>query len=320
MWQPDASIALLKQRAQIIMAIRGFFADKEVMEVETPALSQATVTDLHLACFSTTFVGPGFSQGKTLHLQTSPEYAMKRLLAAGSGSIFQISKAFRNEEAGRFHNPEFTLLEWYRLGFDDFALMAEVDELLQLVLVTGKAEQLSYQGAFLKYLNIDPLDTTIEALHQVLANHGLADVVGESDDQDMCLQLLFSQLIEPKIGQDIPCFVYHFPASQASLAKLNTQDTRVARRFELYFKGIELANGFDELTDADEQLRRFNEDNTKRIIAGKSANDIDTNFIDALRAGLPDCAGVALGIDRLIMLATDQHSIERVLSFSLQRA
>jgi lysyl-tRNA synthetase class 2 len=132
--------------------------------------------------------------------------------------------------------------------------------------------------------------------------------------------LLFSQLIEPKIGQDIPCFVYHFPASQASLAKLNTQDTRVARRFELYFKGIELANGFDELTDADEQLRRFNEDNTKRIIAGKSANDIDTNFIDALRAGLPDCAGVALGIDRLIMLATDQHSIERVLSFSLQRA
>ncbi|MFT4924292.1 MAG: lysyl-tRNA synthetase class 2 [Phenylobacterium sp.] len=324
MWQPNASINTLKQRAKILATIRQFFAEKSVMEVETPALSQATVTDLHLSGFITEFVGPGYAQGKTLYLQTSPEYAMKRLLAFGAGSIFQLAKAFRNEEAGRFHNPEFTLLEWYRIGFDDFALMAEVDELLQRVLNTDKAEQRSYQSVFIEYLNIDPLNSSIaqlsKQLGEALAQYGLADVVADESDIDTLLQLLFSEVIEPKIGREVPCFIYHFPASQASLAKLHQPDPRVAERFEVYFKGIELANGFHELTDADEQLRRFEQDNDKRLAAGLQAHAIDYNLIDALRDGLPDCAGVALGIDRLVMLAQDEASIDQVVTFTIDRA
>ncbi len=290
------------------------------MEVETPCLSQATVTDLHLVSFTTEFIGPGFAQGKTLHLQTSPEYAMKRLLAFDSGSIFQINRAFRNEEAGRFHNPEFTLLEWYRVGFDDFALMAEVDELLQQVLNCPKAEQRSYQSVFQQYLNVDPLNTSVAALRAASTQHGLGDVAAEETNLDTLLQLLFSQVVEPQIGQQAPCFIYHFPASQAALAKLHPADNRVAERFEVYFKGIELANGFHELTDADEQLRRFEQDNALRMADGKQANKIDHHLIDALRAGLPDCAGVALGIDRLVMLALNETSIDKVLAFAVQRA
>lgn len=320
MWQSSATIALLQQRAQILGSIRQFFNRKGVMEVETPCLSHATVTDQHLGSFSTEFVGPGFPQGKTLYLQTSPEYAMKRLLACGSGSIYQINKAFRNEEAGRFHNPEFTLLEWYRVGFDDFALMAEVDELLQLVLNSGMAERRSYQSVFEQYLDIDPLNTDIAQLHDVLQKYALADAVVGETCPDTLLQLLFSQIIEPQIGQQVPCFIYHFPAGQAALARLHPADPRVAERFEVYFKGIELANGFHELTDADEQLSRFEQDNAKRLAAAKPVNVIDGRLIDALRAGLPDCAGVALGIDRLIMLAQRQDAIDKVLSFAIDRA
>lgn len=319
-WQPNATIAALKHRAQTLASIRQFFADKAVMEVETPCLSHATVTDLHLVSFATEFVGPGYSQGKTLYLQTSPEYAMKRLLAAGSGSIYQINRAFRNEEAGRFHNPEFTLLEWYRVGFDDFALMDEVDELLQQVLGTDKAQQCSYQSVFMTYLNIDPLDTTVAVLQEVLQQHGMGDIAAEIDCLDTLLQMLFGEVIEPQIGRDVPCFIFHFPASQASLAKLHQPDPRVAERFEVYFKGIELANGFHELTDGDEQLSRFKQDNAKRVAAGKQANVIDHHLIDALYAGLPDCAGVALGIDRLMMLAQGQDSIDQVLAFAVDRA
>ena len=320
MWQPNASITALRQRAAIVKTIRGFFEDRAVLEVETPSLSQATVTDQHLASFVTEFIGPGFAHGQTLYLQTSPEYAMKRLLAQGSGCIFQIGKAFRNEESGRFHNPEFTLLEWYRVGFDHFKLMDEVDELLQLVLETRKAERCSYQCAFMTHVGIDPLDTSVEALQQALVEHGMGDIAQIESCEDTLMQLLFSQVVEPNIGQQVPCFIYHFPASQAALAKIHGQDNRVAERFEVYFKGIELANGFHELTDGQEQLARFERDNAKRLADRKPANSIDRHLIDALNHGMPDCAGVALGIDRLIMLALAVDSIDQVLSFAIERA
>ncbi|MDK1290712.1 elongation factor P--(R)-beta-lysine ligase [Pseudoalteromonas umbrosa] len=319
-WAPSAQIETLKQRAAVLASIRSFFAERDVYEVETPSLSQASVTDVHLATFSTQFVGPSYAQGLPLYLQTSPEFAMKRLLAAGSGAIYQISKAFRNEESGRHHNPEFTMLEWYRPGFDEHLLMDEIDALMQCILSCDKAQRISYQAAFQQYLSIDPLTIELESLKAVCAEYGYKDIADEETTIDPLLQLLFCMEIEPQIGQDIPCFVYHFPASQAALAKLNEQDKRVAGRFELYYKGMELANGFNELTDAEEQSKRFDEDNLQRQQMNLPTVDKDMRFLAALDQGLPNCAGVALGIDRLVMLATDKREIKEVIAFDIERA
>jgi len=319
-WQPSASIQQLKQRAELLAKIRRFFEEKGVLEVETPAMSHATVTDVHLHTFQTHFVGPGFSDGQPLYLMTSPEFHMKRLLAAGSGSIYQIGKAFRNEENGRHHNPEFSMLEWYRTGFDHHDLMDEMDELLQLILDSGKAVRTTYQQAFLSVLEVCPLEASMEELKHVAGKLGLSDIANKEQDRDTLLQLLFSVGVEPRIGQQSPAFVYDFPASQAALAKINHNDPRVADRFEVYFKGIELANGFHELDDADEQLARFVEDNQHRLKMGLEMQPIDYNLIEALKAGLPACAGVALGIDRLVMLALDCDHIDQVTAFPFPRA
>lgn len=319
-WQPTASIKQLKQRAAVLSSIRGFFASKGVLEVDTPAMSQATVTDVHLHTFQTEFVGPGYAEGQTLYMMTSPEFHMKRLLSAGSGPIYQICKSFRNEESGRYHNPEFTMLEWYRPDFDHHDLMNEMDDLLQLVLQCDKAERMSYQQAFIQELGVCPLEGTMEQLKGVARTLGLADIADPEQDRDTLLQLLFSMGVENKIGQQFPAFVYDFPASQAALAQINPADNRVAERFEVYFKGIELANGFHELANGDEQLVRFEQDNMKRIHMGLKPQPIDFNLIEALRAGFPDCAGVALGIDRLIMLALKLDHIDQVTAFPIDIA
>lgn len=319
-WQPSASIENLNARAKIIKAIREFFYQRNVMEVETPSLSQASVTDIHLVSFSTQFVGPGFAKGLPLYLQTSPEFSMKRLLAAGSGAIFQLAKAFRNEEAGRHHNPEFTMLEWYRPHFNAAQLMDEIDDLMMSLLGCGTAERITYQDAFLKHLSCDPLTASIEELSALAAEQGFEHIAAQENDKDTLLQLLFCMCIEPKIGQQTPCFVYHFPASQAALAKLNSADSRVAERFELYFKGMELANGFDELTEGSEQRQRFVDDNQKRTSQGLPEVAIDERFLAALDNGLPQCSGVALGVDRLIMLALGAERISEVLAFDVERA
>ncbi|MFT4994991.1 MAG: lysyl-tRNA synthetase class 2, partial [Paraglaciecola sp.] len=256
-------MATLKARAHIIQQIRQFFINKGLMEVETSSLCQATVTDLHLHAFESTFDHPLKPQRQTLYLQTSPEYAMKRLLCAGSGPIFQICKAYRNEEAGRDHNPEFTLLEWYRPGFDHFQLMAEMDELLMEILACPSADKITYQQAFEQHLGVDPLDTSLQELKALAAKHGYADIALAEHNSDNLLNLLFSQHVETQIAQQRPCFVYNFPASQAALARVSPIDPRVAERFEVYFKGKELANGFHELSDAAEQGRRFAQDNTQ---------------------------------------------------------
>lgn len=322
---PSADIEQLKQRASIIQTIRQFFISRNLLEVETPVLSQAGVTDIHLFCFKTVFIGPEISpekqalSGVPLYMQTSPEFHMKRLLAAGSGSIFQISKAFRNEESGRFHNPEFTLLEWYQVDFDHFQLMDEMDQLLQLVLSCGQAKRLSYQQAFIEVLDVDPLSATVAQLIEAGNGLNLGEVLTLETDKDTILQLLFCVAIEPVISQEQPCFVYDFPASQAALARISPDDHRVAERFEVYYKGIELANGFHELSDGAEQLKRFEKDNLLRKQNNLPEMPIDYRFVESLKK-LPDCAGVALGIDRLIMLALDKDHINDVLSFNIERA
>jgi lysyl-tRNA synthetase class 2 len=310
----------LKKRSAIIARIRQFFAERAVWEVDTPALSQAAVTDVHLHSFSTSLVGPGFAKGLPLYLMTSPEFHMKRLLAAGSGAIYQISKAFRNEEAGRYHNPEFTMLEWYRPDFDHHQLMDEMDALLQAVLKCQGATRMSYQAAFQSCTGLCPLRADIDQLRALAATQGLADITEDETDKDTLLQLLFSVMVEPNIGQQAPAFVYDFPASQAALAKISEADPRVAHRFEVYFQGIELANGFYELQDAQEQRRRFEADNAMRVARGLRPQPIDQHLLAALDAGLPDCAGVALGIDRLVMLALGCDHIDAVTAFPVSRA
>lgn len=319
-WQPNAPITNLLKRATLIAEIRRFFADRGILEVETPAMSQATVTDVHLVPFKTDFVGPGASQGLELWLMTSPEYHMKRLLAAGSGPIYQISRCFRNEESGRHHNPEFTMLEWYRPHYDMYRLMNEVDDLLQQILECGSAESLSYQQAFLRHLQLDPLVATSEELQACAEKLEVGDLAAREEDRDTILQLLFMLGVEPLIGQDKPTFVYHFPASQAALAQISTEDHRVAERFEVYFKGIELANGFCELTDSQEQQRRFEQDNRKRTALGLPVQPIDNYLIEALSHGLPACSGVALGVDRLVMLALKAESLSEVIAFMVDRS
>lgn len=319
-WQPTASIEQLRQRARLLSQIRQFFAERDVLEVDTPAMSHATVTDLHLHTFQTEFVGPGYADGRKLYFMTSPEFHMKRLLAAGSGCIYQINKAFRNEENGRYHNPEFTMLEWYRVGFDHHKLMDEMDALLQHVLQCGSAERMTYEQAFIQVLGVCPLEGSMAELKAVAATLGLSDIAEPEEDRDTLLQLLFSIGVEGKIGQQSPAFVYDFPASQAALAKINQADPRVADRFEVYFKGIELANGFHELDNPQEQLKRFEDDNAKRVSIGLAAQLIDHHLIAALDSGLPNCAGVALGIDRLIMLAIGCDHIDQVTAFPFPRA
>jgi lysyl-tRNA synthetase class 2 len=313
-----------KSRGNVINAIRDFFKNKNVVEVETPSLSMGTVTDPYLEAFSTQYNyldNSDIDQSQQLYLQTSPEFHMKRLLASGYGCIFQICKAFRHEDSGRYHNPEFTLLEWYRIGFDQHDLMAEIDELLSTVVKTQKSEKISYQNLFIKFVSIDPLTATFAQLYGVIELHGkAADWLYESDDCDLLLQFIFSEIIEKNIGLSRPCFVYNFPIAQASLAKECADDNRVAQRFECYFKGVELANGFNELTDADTQITRFEQDNSKRQQLGLATKNIDENFIKALQSGLPQCAGVALGIDRLMMIALEKSAIEDVISFPIERA
>lgn len=321
LWQPSASIENLKQRAAIIQSIRHFFAQRGVLEVETPCLSAATVTDPYLQSMSAVFQEEGFQQSKTLYLQTSPEFAMKRLLAAGSGPIYQMGKSFRNGEVGRFHNPEFTMLEWYRPGFDHHDLMSEMDALLQTVLHSLPAERLSYAEIFARYLAIDPHTASVELLQTTALQAGIQTSVELLQaDRDTWLHLLMSHVIEPQLGQQQPSFIYDFPATQAALARVRPDTPPVAERFEVYSKGIELANGFHELADAKEQQQRFKADLSKRQLLGYSPVPMDQHLLAALAAGLPDCAGVALGIDRLVMLATQATDIKQVISFTVDRA
>ncbi|MEZ5543146.1 MAG: EF-P lysine aminoacylase EpmA [Pseudomonadota bacterium] len=323
-WQPTATLETLKLRAMVLARVRAYFARAEVLEVETPMLSAAAATSPHLASFATRYFGPGKRSGSTLYLQTSPEYAMKRLLAAGSGSIFQLCKVFRDGEYGPRHNPEFTMLEWYRVQYNHLDLMQDVErlviEVLEGIFPIRGVYHWRYRDLFREYVQLDPFNTTPEALQAVLASRAGIETVGmQGADLDTWLELVMTHIIEPRLGAEL-IFIRDYPVSQAALARLRPGNPPVASRFEVYLNGVELANGFHELADVHEQRMRFDQENRMREYHGLPAMPVDEHLQAALAAGLPECAGVALGIDRLLMLATNAADVADVMSFGFESA
>lgn len=324
-WRPACSLEVLKKRAWMLTCIRNFFAQRQVLEVETPCLASATGTDQHLTALSSQLQVPGQAHRATYYWQTSPEFAMKRLLAAGTGSIFQICKAFRDEESGRYHNPEFTLLEWYRVDFDLFELMDELGLLLSQVLSSSESDRccefISYKQVWMDYVGIDPHSASLAEFEHCAEGHCLTEAASLcGNDVSVWLDFLFSILIQPHLGHHVITFVYDYPACQASLARIRSEQPAVAERFEVFIEGIELANGFHELKDADEQQRRFQHEQQQRQVRGLFVPRQDQRFLAALRQGLPDCSGVAVGLDRVLMLIVGQEHIDEVLSFPVSRA
>jgi lysyl-tRNA synthetase class 2 len=319
-WRPTASLPALKARADLNRLIRDFFQHRAVLEVETPLMSRGSGTDPHLTPIVARYGVEHASEGSPRYLQTSPEFAMKRLLAAGSGPIYQLCKAFRDGESGSRHNPEFTMLEWYRPGLSLEQLMDEVEALVRetLPLAAAAIPRLSYAALFQRELGIDPHAAALADLQALVQTR--VDAQLELGERDACLDLLYSALIEPTLIE--PVFIHDYPASQAALAKTepDAQGRLVARRFELVIGGLELANGYDELSDAAEQARRFEEDGIKRARLGLPQLAVDLRLVAALAQGLPACAGVALGVDRLLMLKLGTRNIEDVLTFPEERA
>ncbi len=348
-WKPTATRAALERRAAMLASARAFFAARQVLEVDTPVMVNAPVTDVHIHSAEVRLRRHG---GDRMFLHTSPEYAMKRLLACGSGDIYQICHVVRGRERGRQHNAEFTLIEWYRLGFTLDDLMDEVQALVFALLGTAqsecRAERLSYREVFQRELSLDPFTADVETLAQACETLGFRrdanragrpgwaarDADGAASDphpaagstprvgrqRDEMLDMLMGSRIGPALGRGKLTFIHGYPASQAALARLDPRDPAAALRFELYRDGIELANGFHELASAAEQRARFEADREERKRRGLPAHAPDERLLAALEAGLPDCAGVALGFDRLVMLATGASHIDEVLAFPVERA
>jgi elongation factor P--(R)-beta-lysine ligase len=336
-WRPGASPDKLRQRAALLARARAFFAARGVLEVDTPLIVNSPVSDVHIHSAAVYLAAAAAAPAgdPRLFLHTSPEYAMKRLLAAGSGDIYQVCHVVRGLEQGRLHNPEFTLIEWYRIGFSLAELMSEVEALLRSLLAQAAArrgsERLSYAEAFRRELDLDPFSASRAQLLAAAQRAGYESPPGApagrhggaddgQDDRDELLELLMAAHVGPQLGRGAFTFVHNYPASQAALARLDPADPRTALRFELYVDGIELANGFHELAGCAEQRARFERDNEARRRRGLPVAPPDERLLAALAAGLPDCAGVALGFDRVLMLAAGARHIDEVLTFPTARA
>lgn len=355
--RPSASIETLKRRSELLAAVRKCFADHGYWEVETPLLSRGTIVDAWLEPFTTRETAD--EGAAELFLQTSPEFGMKRLLAAGATAIYQITRAFRRGEAGRLHNPEFTMLEWYRTGASYREQMDFTETLVQAVFAraggppsgrcpadaSGKDadaaalcdassmnarsrptirtpfDRLAYDEAFARYAGSPVLKLRADELADLAKRRGVSPPASlRSDDRDGWLNLLLAELVEPHLGCERPVFLYDYPASQASLATVREADPPVAERFELYAAGVELCNGYQELTDAAEFMRRMQRQLEIRAREGLRPLPIDDRLVDAMQGGLPACAGVALGFDRLVMLALGKRSFAEVAAFPFERA
>ena len=316
-WRPTASLATLRLRAQLLQRAREYFQATGALEVETPVLVRAAVTDVHLESLEVRLVD-GSSSG---FLHTSPEYAMKRLLCAGAPDVYQVARVFREGERGRNHNPEFTMLEWYRLGLDHHALMQDVDALLRALLephrLVGPTQHVAYAEAFQTALGIDPLKADTRETAAALRGAGADVPESLLDDHDGLLDLAMATLVATGFATDRITFIHDFPASQAALARVRGP---VASRFEAFWGALELANGFHELGDATEQSRRFETDLAARRRRGQPERAPDARFLAALTAGLPPCAGVALGFDRVAMIASGASHIDEVIAFPAERA
>ncbi len=295
---------MLNERALLLSEIRSFFLAKEVLEVETPILGRAGVCDPHLKNLTTQI------NDKQYYLQTSPEFAMKRLLCSGSGSIYQISKAFRDDEQGRLHNPEFTMVEWYRTGFDYFQLMDEVEELVSKLIGVKDFQRITYQDVFQKTVGIDPTFATHDQLENIAGN-----ITGQTTKNDL-LDLIMGTKVLPAL--DGALFIYDYPPDQAAMAKIRGDvGCNIAERFELIVNGIELANGYTELTDPEEQKERFNNENKQRELMGMETMQVDQHLLKAMSEGMSECSGVALGFDRLLMLIMNKNSLSEVMPFPI---
>ncbi len=316
-WRPNATPEVLQRRAWLNAAIRQFMASRNILEVETPLLARHGVSDPHLHNLTSSCSIAG--RHTPLYLQTSPEYAMKRLLASGSGPIYQIARAFRAGEQGRWHNHEFTLLEWYRPGYDHLRLMSEMQELFAILEPGWRCQRRSYAAVFMACCGLDPHRATAVELQAWLHSRDL-DVPALDGDRDALLDLILSHEIAPGLGRQGPLFLYDYPASQAALARIRPGSPPIAERFEVYLQGLEIANGFHELGDAREQRARFEADNDHRRRLGLPSMPIDDYLLSALEHGLPDCAGVAVGLDRLLMVLSGAETIAGVLAFPADRA
>ena len=315
-WQPAASREMLIKRARLLEKLREFMAKHGVLEVETPILINAAVSDLHIDSFETVFQNPDGRNNQKLFLHTSPEYAMKRLLASGCGPIYQICHVFRNNEIGKQHNPEFTMLEWYRPGYDHHQLMDELDELMQ-VLNFKPAQKKTYADVFKEVTGINPHTAKPADLQKKASDYGFTT---QAEEKSVLLDFIFSHRISDNLGHDCPTMIYDFPESQSALARIRNSDPPVAERFELFINGLEIANGFHELCDPDEQEQRFVQDSLQRKKSGKPEISIDKKFIAALKHGLPPCSGVAVGTDRLLMAMNHCKDINDVITFPVDRA
>ncbi|AMO58759.1 poxB regulator PoxA [Endozoicomonas montiporae] len=324
-WQPSASLMTLRKRATLLKGIRQYFDEQAVLEVETPMLSGAATVDVFIDSFQVQYQPLGEGLPRKCYLHTSPEFAMKRLLAAGSGNIYSLGRVFRNGEAGGRHNPEFTMLEYYRVGMDQQGLMDDMTALLGSVSSFVEVSRISYGKVFQQYLDINPHTATLSDLNRLV--HQYVDAHLDKLDRNDCLDLLFSSVIEPDLGKESSetlagVYVYDYPASMSALARVHTnkEGYKVAARFELFVNGVELANGYHELTDATEQKERFIKEQEKRLAQNYPVYPFDQNLVTALEHGLPDCAGVAIGIDRLLMLMLGKKAIADVISFDFHRA
>lgn len=329
-WQASASIETIKLRAQTLRQIRTFFDKQGVLEVDTPTLSSSTIPDPFIESFQTQYIPlTQTMQNNIYYLHTSPEFPMKRLLAGGSGSIYQISKVFRQGEVSSRHNPEFTLLEWYQVDWDHRQLMQQVSQLLTELLAPfiqlDETVFISYKEAFQKEFGFNPHTVSKSELIKCTEQIGLADVLNLDEDKDRFLELLFSHKIEPSLGKSKDdnahiCLLYNYPATQASLAKTSMEnDYPIAQRFEVFINGIELGNGFNELNDAQEQKKRFTMENKLRVEAGQLEVPLDERFLECLYS-LPQCAGVAIGIERLLMIMSQKKHINEVIAFPFEKA
>ncbi len=316
-WQPNTTLDTLKCRAKLLNIARQFFQNNHFLEVDTPCLSQSTTPDPNIESFTTQFNNTRY------FLHTSPEFPMKRLLASGSGAIYQICKVFRQGDAGRNHNPEFTLIEWYQPGMGYRELMEQVDQFVRLLLKDtlplNETVALTYRQAFEQYAGFNPLATSREQLRTVISENNI-QLHEQTLTHDAYLDLIMSVIVQPNLPKDKPVFIYDYPATQAALANIRQGEDNVAERFELFINGIELANGYQELLDATEQQQRFENENKQRLAAGQQTIPIDAHLIEALQQGMLMVSGVALGLERVLMLAMGIDSIRDVIAFTTDKA
>lgn len=315
-----ANVNYLADRAELVRQTRDFFDSRGFLEIQPPCLSRDCVVDAYLDPIQVDARALGIADPRLpskLFLQTSPESAMKRLLAAGAPSIYSIGPVFRSGESGSLHNIEFSMLEWYEVGGDIESAIGLTGELARSVLAADGYETITYREAFRERIDLDPIAAPIAELRAILSELDTSMAATIPDDRDDLLDALLSAVIAPQLGMENPTVLTEYPLSQAALAKPSTNDPMCAARFELFYRGVEIANGYDELLDAKELQRRYEENNLKRVAGGRDQLLVETTLLAAMRTGLPQCSGVALGVDRLLMLCVGAGSIEEVMPFSI---